>query len=129
MMTSKGEYSSQEVIMLTGITYRQLDYWIRMGVVTPSVDEGHGSGHSRRFNARDVFHVRVVAALLAYRVRRDTVGAVIAHIAQREDIADYPVVHIHQTGWSLNSLEQAKTLLAMHKSGIFISVKHLAVRE
>lgn len=45
------QYTSAEVIALTGCTYRQLDYWARLGLLT---DTAHGSGSSRRFTFADV---------------------------------------------------------------------------
>jgi len=42
---------------LVGITYRMLDYWIRIGLVTPSVP-ATGSGSRRRFSPADVYRVR-----------------------------------------------------------------------
>jgi len=40
--------TGREVCALAGITYRQLDYWCRMDVLTPEVD-AHGSGSRRAF--------------------------------------------------------------------------------
>lgn len=53
-------YSAPRVCELAGITYRQLDYWTRIGLIAPSVAVSNGSGTRRRFSARDV---KVVAAL------------------------------------------------------------------
>ena len=37
-----------------GITYRQLDYWARTGLVEPSVRGAHGSGSQRLYSFRDI---------------------------------------------------------------------------
>jgi hypothetical protein len=48
---------------LAGITYRQLDYWARQGLVVPSITEAHGSGTQRRYSRCDVVCARVVKTL------------------------------------------------------------------
>jgi DNA-binding transcriptional MerR regulator len=49
---------------LTGVTYRQLDYWARTELVTPSVTSASGSGSKRRYSYRDILEVKVVKSLL-----------------------------------------------------------------
>ena len=40
-------FSGPTVCRLTGVTYRQLDYWARTGLVTPSITPATGSGSKR----------------------------------------------------------------------------------
>ena len=42
-----------------GITYRQLDYWARTGLVEPSVREAAGSGTQRLYAFRDILVLKV----------------------------------------------------------------------
>lgn len=51
--------TSPQACRITGITYRQLDYWIRTGVITPQVT-ADGSGSRRRFSILDL---RALAAI------------------------------------------------------------------
>lgn len=53
-------FSGSRASELAGITYRQLDYWTRIGLIVPSIQSAKGSGTRRRFSARDV---RILAAL------------------------------------------------------------------
>jgi DNA-binding transcriptional MerR regulator len=57
-----GWYSSADVCVLAGCTYRQLDSWCRLGLVTPSVTEANGQGTRRRWSSDDVVRVRRVVA-------------------------------------------------------------------
>lgn len=61
-MTSKG-FSSRVVLALTGITYRQLDYWARTGLVRSSVRQAAGRGSRRVYSFGDLVAFRVVAQL------------------------------------------------------------------
>lgn len=42
-MTQEG-YSTGEVVQRTGISYRQIHYWVQKGYITPSVRESSGPG-------------------------------------------------------------------------------------
>ena len=57
-------FSGPAVCRVTGVTYRQLDYWARTGLVTPSVSPAQGSGSKRVYSYADVVEVKVVKSLL-----------------------------------------------------------------
>jgi DNA-binding transcriptional MerR regulator len=52
------------VCRLTGVTYRQLDYWARTDLVTPSITAAKGSGSKRTYAYSDVLEVKVIKSLL-----------------------------------------------------------------
>jgi DNA-binding transcriptional MerR regulator len=52
------------VCRLTNVTYRQLDYWARTDLVTPSITPARGSGSKRAYSYRDVLEVKVIKSLL-----------------------------------------------------------------
>jgi hypothetical protein len=54
-------FSSSDVMKLTGATYKQLDYWTRIGLLRPMWPMG-GSGTRRHFRARDVCVARALVA-------------------------------------------------------------------
>jgi DNA-binding transcriptional MerR regulator len=57
-------YRGPAVCKIVGITYRQLDYWARTGLVSPSVREATGSGTQRLYSFDDVVQLRVVKRLV-----------------------------------------------------------------
>lgn len=57
--------SSRQVCRLTGVSYRQLDYWQRVGLISASVSEARGSGTQRRWSEDDVRRVHVLKQLMA----------------------------------------------------------------
>ncbi len=57
-------YRAPQVCALVGISYRQLDYWARTGLITPSVQEASGSGSQRLYSFSDVVQLKVVKRLL-----------------------------------------------------------------
>lgn len=58
---------------LADVTYRQIDYWIRMGLVAPSIRDAQGSGNTRRFTLDDVATVRLVKVLVANHLDHDVI--------------------------------------------------------
>jgi hypothetical protein len=53
-----------EVTKIVGITYRQLDYWARTDLVTPSIRDASGSGTQRLYSFQDLVTLRVIKNLL-----------------------------------------------------------------
>jgi DNA-binding transcriptional MerR regulator len=57
-------YRVPEVCKLVGISYRQLDYWARTELVTPSVRDAGGSGTQRLYSFQDLVMLKVIKKLL-----------------------------------------------------------------
>lgn len=56
-------FRSPQVCKVVGITYRQLDYWDRTGLLGPSLQEASGSGTQRLYTFQDIVTLRVVKRL------------------------------------------------------------------
>ncbi len=71
------------------ITYRQLDYWARTGLVEPSVRGAKGSGSQRLYSFRDILVLKVVKRLLDTGVSLQQIRQAINHLKERgvEDLA------------------------------------------
>jgi DNA-binding transcriptional MerR regulator len=57
-------YRAPQVCKIVGITYRQLDYWARTALLTPSLRQARGSGSQRLYAFQDIVQLRVVKRLL-----------------------------------------------------------------
>lgn len=60
----KTGYRGTSAAAAAGITYRQLDYWDRTGLVQPSVRPAGGSGSQRLYAFRDILVLKLVKRLL-----------------------------------------------------------------
>lgn len=74
-MVVKQGFRTKEVVRLTGLSQRQLDYWDRTGMFKPSLAEAEGRGSARFYSFTDVVKLRLVKKLLdaglpAKRLRR-----------------------------------------------------------
>ena len=57
-------FRGPQVCSLVGITYRQLDYWARTGLLRPSIADAKGSGTQRLYAYTDVLELKVIKQLL-----------------------------------------------------------------
>ncbi len=60
----EGGFRGPQVCSIVGITYRQLDYWARTGLLRPSIADAQGSGTQRRYSYSDLVELKVIKRLL-----------------------------------------------------------------
>ena len=66
-----------------GITYRQLDYWARTGLVEPTVRGAKGSGSQRLYSFRDILILKVIKRLLDAGISLQQIRIAVQHLRQR----------------------------------------------
>lgn len=73
-----------------GITYRQLDYWARTGLIQPSIRTAQGSGSQRLYSFRDILVLKVIKRLLDTGVSLQNIRAAVEHLRDRgvDDLAE-----------------------------------------
>jgi len=79
-------FRGPQVCAIVGITYRQLDYWARQGLVRPSIADARGSGTQRSYSFNDLVRLKVIKNLLDAGVKLQTARKAIAYL--REDLGD-----------------------------------------
>ncbi|GMA19631.1 MerR family transcriptional regulator [Arsenicicoccus piscis] len=82
-------YRGPTACRAAGITYRQLDYWARTGLVEPSVRTATGSGTQRLYGFRDILVLKVVKRLLDTGVSLQQIRVAVQSLRDRgvEDLA------------------------------------------
>jgi DNA-binding transcriptional MerR regulator len=82
-------YRGPTACKAAGITYRQLDYWARTGLVEPAVRGAAGSGSQRLYGFRDILVLKVVKRLLDTGVSLQQIRTAVDHLRERgvEDLA------------------------------------------
>ena len=76
-------YRGPTACKAAGITYRQLDYWARTGLVEPSVKSATGSGTQRLYGFRDILVLRVVKRLLDSGVSLQQIRTAVGTLRER----------------------------------------------
>ena len=62
--TIRRSFRVPQACRLVKISYRQLDYWARTGLVVPSVEDANGSGSQRLYSYSDLLALKFVKRLL-----------------------------------------------------------------
>ncbi len=83
-----------------GITYRQLDYWARTGLVVPEVRGAEGSGTQRLYSFRDILMLKVVKRLLDAGISLQQIRIAIDHLRAR-GVEDLSTVTLMSDGVSV----------------------------
>ena len=73
-------YRGPTACRAAGITYRQLDYWARTGLVEPTVRPATGSGTHRLYSFRDILVLKVVKRLLDTGVSLQQIRTAVAQL-------------------------------------------------
>jgi DNA-binding transcriptional MerR regulator len=76
-----------EVCRLVGISYRQLDYWARTELVTPSIRDAHGSGTQRLYSFQDLVTLRVIKSLLDTGIALQRVRVAVDYLREIDEPA------------------------------------------
>ena len=82
-------YRGPTACAAAGITYRQLDYWARTGLVEPTVRPASGSGSQRLYSFRDILVLKIVKRLLDTGVSLQQIRQAVQYLRERgvEDLA------------------------------------------
>ncbi len=81
-------YRGPTACSAAGITYRQLDYWARTGLVEPTIRPATGSGTQRLYSFRDILILKVIKRLIDAGISLQQIRTAIDHLRARgvEDI-------------------------------------------
>ena len=107
-------YRGPTACAAAGITYRQLDYWARTGLVEPSVRAAHGSGSQRLYSFRDILVLKVVKRLLDTGISLQQIRAAVDHLRDRGtgDLAGLTLMSDGVSVYECTSADQVVDLVA-----------------
>src|SRR5574342_240303 len=113
-----------------GITYRQLDYWARTGLVVPSVRPASGSGTQRLYSFRDILVLKVVKRLLDTGVSLHNIRVAVGHLRARgiTDLAQITLISDGASVYECTSADEVVDLL-QGGQGVFGIAVGRVVRE
>lgn len=96
-----------------GITYRQLDYWARTGLVVPEVRGATGSGTQRLYSFRDILILKVIKRLIDAGISLQQIRTAIDHLRARgvDDITEVTLMSDGVSVFECTSDDQVIDLL------------------
>lgn len=103
-------YRAPQVCSLVGITYRQLDYWARTGLIKPSIQSAQGSGTQRRYSFTDIVQLKVVKRLLdagmSLKKIRSAMEILAAQLASHNPLTDVTLLSDGATIFAAHSADE-----------------------
>jgi DNA-binding transcriptional MerR regulator len=106
-------YRGPTACAAAGITYRQLDYWARTGLVEPSIRNAAGSGSQRLYGFRDILVLKVVKRLLDTGVSLQNIRTAVSHLRERgvDDLAQITLMSDGATVYECTSADEVVDLV------------------
>lgn len=77
---TEGGFKGAVAARAAGISYRQLDYWARTGLVEPTVRGASGSGSQRLYGFRDILVLKLVKRLLDTGISLQQIRTAVAQL-------------------------------------------------
>lgn len=99
-----------------GITYRQLDYWARTGLVVPTVRSATGSGTARLYSFKDILLLKIIKRLLDAGVSLQQIRTAIEHLRER-GTDDLTQVTLMSDGASVYECRSADEVIDLLQGG------------
>ena len=106
-------YRGASACAAAGISYRQLDYWARTGLVEPTVRGASGSGSARLYGFKDILVLKIVKRLLDTGVSLQNIRSAVAHLRERgvDDLARITLMSDGASIYECTSSEEIFDLL------------------
>lgn len=106
-------YRVPTACQIAGITYRQLDYWARTGLIEPSIREAKGSGSQRLYSFKDILTLKIVKRLLDTGISLQNIRIAIEHLRDRgiSDLANVTLVSDGESVYECTSPEEMFDLI------------------
>ena len=106
-------YRGASACAAAGISYRQLDYWARTGLVEPTVRVASGSGSARLYGFKDILVLKIVKRLLDTGVSLQNIRSAVAHLRERgvDDLARITLMSDGASIYECTSSEEIFDLL------------------
>jgi len=109
-------YRGPTACKAAGITYRQLDYWARTGLVQPSVRSAAGSGSQRLYSFRDILVLKIVKRLLDTGVSLQQIRTAVTHLRER-GVHDMAQITLMSDGASVYECTSADEVVDLVQGG------------
>ena len=109
-------YRGPTACAAAGITYRQLDYWARTGLVEPGIRAAQGSGSQRLYSFRDILVLKVVKRLLDTGVSLQQIRTAVQHLRNR-GVQDLARITLMSDGVSVYECTSADEVIDLIQGG------------
>ncbi len=86
MATAMESFSTGEAVRITGVSFRNIDYWARTKFIAPSIADARGTGTERRYSFSDLLALRVARELREAGVSTQSLRRVVEFLRTRKGL-------------------------------------------
>jgi DNA-binding transcriptional MerR regulator len=88
MGKARDSFSTGEAVRITGVSFRNIDYWARTKFIVPSIAEAQGTGTERRYSFSDLLALRVARELREAGVSTQSLRRIVEFLRNRRGLAN-----------------------------------------
>ncbi len=109
-------YRGPQTCKIVGITYRQLDYWTRTELVSPTLQPAQGSGTQRLYSFSDLLQLKLIKSLIEAGASLQKVRSAIEYL--RDHVSDdWSTVTIVTDGGGVYACTSDKEVIDLLRKG------------
>jgi DNA-binding transcriptional MerR regulator len=94
MVKATESFSTGDAVRITGVSFRNIDYWARTKFIVPSIAEAMGTGTERKYSFADLLALRVARELREAGVSTQSLRRVVDFLRNRKGLAN-PLAECH----------------------------------
>ena len=88
MAKATESFSTGEAVRITGVSFRNLDYWARTKFIVPSIADASGTGTERKYSFSDLLALRVARELREAGVSTQALRRVVGFLRSRKGLTN-----------------------------------------
>lgn len=109
-------YRGATACSAAGISYRQLDYWARTGLLEPSIRTAAGSGSARLYGFQDILVLKIIKRLLDAGVSLQNIRTAVEHLRSK-GIRDLEKMTLMSDGASIYECSSPDEIIDLLQGG------------
>lgn len=86
MVKTRDSFSTGDAVRLTGVSFRNIDYWARTKFIVPSVAEAQGTGTERKYSFSDLMALRVARELRKAGVSTQSLRRIVEFLGTKKGL-------------------------------------------
>src|SRR4051794_7210200 len=116
---AKDSFSTGDAVRVTGVSFRNIDYWARTKFIVPSIADARGTGTERSFSFSDLLALRVARELREAGISTQSLRRIVEFLRTVKGLANPPAeCHLIVTASDLQvATSRAKLLGALMRPG------------
>jgi DNA-binding transcriptional MerR regulator len=87
-------FSTGDAVRITGVSFRNIDYWARTKFIVPSIADARGTGTERKYSFSDLLALRVARELREAGLSTQSLRRIVDFLRTRKGLTN-PLAHCH----------------------------------